>query len=191
MANQKTTRVKHQYFIPLEVTKDTVFTHEYENAPRKWSKIGNRLVKSILIPCTKEQYEAYMRPEWREDKRQQRLAEKRKRREKAKEEHRSDKSVRGVDTPVSFEQLTEMEYGFNNEVDQDTLESIVEKQELLDILHEELSELKELDRKIILMAADGYSEAAIGKEVGLSQKTVNRRKHLILNFLKSQLNKYR
>lgn len=191
MAKVQTTRVKHQYFIPLEVTEATVFTLEYENAPRKWSKIGNRLVKSILIPCTKEQYEAYMRPEWRKDKRQQRLAEKRKRREKAKEEHRSDKSVRGVDTPVSFEQLTEMEYGFNNETEQNTLESIAEKQELLDILHEKLSELKELDREIILMAADGYSEAAIAKEVGMSQKTVNRRKHSILNFLKSQLNKYR
>ena len=72
-----------------------------------------------------------------------------------------------------------MEYGFNNEVDQDTLESIVEKQELFDILHEELSELKEPDREIILMAADGYSEVAIGKKVGMSQKIINRRKHFI------------
>ena len=54
-----------RWYIPMEVTDKTVFTTEYENAPRKWSKIGNRMVRTILIPATKEQYEAYMRPQWK------------------------------------------------------------------------------------------------------------------------------
>ena len=66
MVNQKTTRVKEQYFIPLEVKEGTIITKEYEEAPRQWSKIGNRKVRTILIPATKEQYEAYMRPEGKE-----------------------------------------------------------------------------------------------------------------------------
>lgn len=85
MANQEKTRVKQQYFIPLQVKEGTIITKEFEDAPRMWSKIGNRRVYAILIPATKEQYEAYMRPEWKEDKRQQRLAEKRRKREKAQE----------------------------------------------------------------------------------------------------------
>ena len=35
MANQETTRVKQQYFIPLEVKEGTIITKEYEDAPRK------------------------------------------------------------------------------------------------------------------------------------------------------------
>ena len=83
MANQRKNEDKQKYYIPMEVKKDTIITPEYESAPRQWSKIGNRMVRTILIPATKEQYEAYMQPEWKENKRQQRLAEKRKKREKA------------------------------------------------------------------------------------------------------------
>lgn len=58
------------YYIPLELTNNTIITEEYENCKVCWSKIGNRKVKSILIPSTKEQYYEYMRYEWRENKRQ-------------------------------------------------------------------------------------------------------------------------
>ena len=65
MGNQKTTKVKQQYYIPLEVKEGTIITKEYEEAPRTWSKIGNRRVRTILIPATEEQYKAYMQPEWK------------------------------------------------------------------------------------------------------------------------------
>lgn len=55
MANQEKTRVKQQYFVPLEVKEGTIITKEFEDAPRMWSKIGNRRVRTILIPATKEQ----------------------------------------------------------------------------------------------------------------------------------------
>lgn len=123
MANQEKTRVKQQYFIPLEVKEGTIITKEFEDVPRTWSKIGNRRVYSIiLILATKEQYEAYTRPEWKEDKRQQRLDEKRWKREKAQEERREEPTVQGWDTAVSFEHLCEREYEFMEEPGQMVLE---------------------------------------------------------------------
>ena len=191
MGNQEKTRVKQQYYIPLEVKEGTIITKEFENAPRTWSKIGNKMVRTILIPATKEQYEAYMRPEWKEDKRQQRLVEKRKKREEVQAEHRDNRSVQGWDTPVSFEQLCETEYGFPGETRKDSPEEILEKEELLEALRRELAKLEELDRTILQMAIQGVSEAAIGREVGLSQKGVNKRKHRILKQLRNQLEDYR
>lgn len=191
MGNKKKTRVKQQYYIPLEVKEETIITKEYENAPRQWSKIGNKMVRTILIPATKEQYEAYMRPEWKEDKRQQRLAEKRRKREQAQEEHRVDPSVQGWDTAVSFEELHDTGYGFMDDTRQDTPDAILEKEELLDALHRELAKLEELDQTILQMAMNGSSEAAIGRKVGLSQKGVNKRKHRLLEQLRERLEDYR
>ena len=191
MANQAKSSVKQQYYIPLEVKEGTIITKEFENAPQQWLKIGNRLVRAILIPATKEQYEAYMRPIWREDKRQQRLAEKRKKREKAQEEHRYDPSVQGWDTPVSFEQLCETEYGFMDETGQDSLDEILVKEELLKVLREELAKLEEVDRTILNMASNGISEVDIGREVGLSQKGVNKRMHKRFEQLREQMKDYR
>lgn len=191
MGNQKTTRVKQQYYIPLEVKEGTIITKEFENAPRHWSKIGSKMVRTILIPATKEQYEAYMRPEWKEDKRQQRLAEKRRKREQAQEERRVDPSVQGWDTAVSFEELHDRGYGFMEETRQDTPDAILEKEELLDALHRELAKLEELDQTILQMAINGSSEAAIGRKVGLSQKGVNKRKHRLLEQLRERLEDYR
>lgn len=191
MGNQEKTRVKQQYYIPMEVKEGTIITKEYEDTPRTWSKIGNRKVRTILVPATEEQYEAYMRPIWRENKRQQRLAEKRKKREKAQEEHRYDPSVQGWDTPVSFEQLCETEYGFLGETRKDSPEEILEKEELLEALRRELAKLEELDQTILQMAIQGVSEAAIGREVGLSQKGVNKRKHKLLERLREQMKDYR
>lgn len=191
MANQEKNRVKQQYFIPLEVKEGTIITKEYENAPRQWWKIGNRKVYAILVQVTKEQYEAYMRPEWKEDKRQQRLVEKRRKREKAQEERREDQSVQGWDTPVSYERLCETEYGFPEETRQESLDEILEKEELMEALRQELAKLEALDRTILQMASNGISEAAIGREVGLSQKGVNKRKQRLLEQLQEQLKDYR
>ena len=80
-----------------------------------------------------------------------------------------DPSAQGWDTAVSFEQLCEREYGFREETGQVGLDEILEKEELLAALRQELAKLEALDRTILQMASNGISEAAIGKEVGLSQ----------------------
>lgn len=191
MVNQKKNRDKEKYYVPLEVNNDTIITNEYKDAPHYRSKIGNQMVETILIPVTKEQYEAYMRPEWKEDKRRQRLIEKRRKREKVQEEGRDDKSVRGWDTAISFEQLSEMEYGFIGENKEDSPEEAIIKQDLLTALRRELATLEEVDQIILTMASEGYSETVIGREVGLSQKGVNKRKHRILEQLYERLKAYR
>lgn len=71
MDKKQTSNEKH-FYIPLELTSETVITEEYKDCEVRWSKIGCRKVRTILIPATKKQYYEFMRPLWREDKRQQR-----------------------------------------------------------------------------------------------------------------------
>lgn len=166
MANVPTKDSK-KYFIPLEVTSETIITEEYKNCAIRWWKIGNRMVRAILIPATKEQYYEYMRPLWREDKRQQRHGADEISADKAQDDYE-------LEVPDDF-----------------NLEEEVVKEELLAVLRHELAALQDIDRTILLMIADGASEAATGKAVGLSQKAVNKRKHKLYALLKEHLKDFR
>lgn len=167
MGKKKTSVEKKNYYIPLEVTPKTIITEDYKNSEIRWSRIGNRRVHTILIPATEEQYREYMRPLWREDKRQQR--------------HGADE--------VSADKVRD---DYELEVPDDlNLEEEVVKKELLAALRHELAALQDIDRTILLMLADGASEAATGKAVGLSQKAVNKRKHKLYALLKEHLKDFR
>ena len=166
MANLQTNE-KKRYFIPLELTPETVITEQYKDCEVRWTKIGCRMVRTILIPATEEQYRAYMRPLWREDKRQPRHG----------------------DDEVSADKLRN-EFELEPEVDYN-LEEVVLKKELLEALRRELAALQDIDRTILLMATNGSSEAAIGEIVGLSQKAVNKRKHKLYALLQDRLKDYR
>ena len=78
-----------------------------------------------------------------------------------------------------------------DETGQDSLDEILVKEELLKVLREELAKLEEVDRTILNMASNGISEVDIGREVGLSQKGVNKRKHKLLEQLREQMKDYR
>ena len=132
MANLQTNE-KKKFFIPLELTPETIITEPYKNCEVRWSKIGCRMVRTILIPATEEQYRAYMRPLWREDKRQQRHG----------------------DDEVSADKLRD-EFELEPECDFN-LEEIVLKKELLVALRRELTALQDIERTILLMVANGYS----------------------------------
>ena len=166
-----------QRFIKFEVTRDTVITEEYKNTPLAWLMDGNRRFKGFLVPVTDEQYKAYMRPEWVLQKRQQRMAESRKKREKAMAKGREDKTIMTWDTPVSYEELCETEYGFGAS---DELDGAIDRRTLKATVRELMLDLESIDRKIMTLFMEGYSEAEIGKKVGLSQKAVNKRKHKVL-----------
>ena len=71
------------------------------------------------------------------------------------------------------------------------MEETILKKELLTALRHELAALQAIDRTILLMIADGASEAATGKAVGLSQKAVNVRKHKLYALLKEHLEDFR
>ena len=167
MGKQLTNIGNKNYYIPLEITPETIITEEYKDCEVRWSKIGCRKVRTILIPATKEQYYEFMRPLWREDKRQQR--------------HGADE--------VSADKVRD---DYELEVPDDfNLEETILKEELLAALRHELAALQDIDRTILLMIADGSSEAATGKAVGLSQKVVNKRKHKLYAILKEHLKDFR
>lgn len=167
MGKKKTSVEKKNYYIPLEVTPETIITEDYKNSEIRWSRIGNRRVHTILIPAAEEQYREYMRPLWREDKRQQRHGGDEVSADKARDDYE-----------------LEMPDDFN-------LEEAVVKKELLAALRHELAALQDIDRIILMMIAGGASETATGKAVGLSQKGVNKRKHKLYALLREHLKDFR
>lgn len=84
-----------------------------------------------------------------------------------------------------------MAYGFADEYGEDSPEEIVVKEEFINDLHQALSLLQGVNRQIVDLILEGYSEAAIGKKVGRSQKAVNNRKKKIYEFLRNHLKDYR
>ena len=141
MANLQTNKDK-KYYIPLELTSENVITEEYKDCEVRWSKIGCRKVRTVLIPATEEQYRAYMRPIWREDKRKQRHGD---------DEVSADK--------LHDEFKLEPECDFN-------LEEIVLKKELLTALRRELVALQDIDRTILTMIADASAKRRSGDQSG-------------------------
>ena len=164
--NLQTSSTETRY-IPMEVTNETIEDFGIDKSKVEWSKIGNKRVKVIKVPATEEEYSAYMRPLWREEKRQQRHSDE-----------------------VSSDQLyEENEYEF---ADPNTdIEGDFTKKELIRELRKSLAELEELDRIIIEMFAHGSSEYEIGQAVGMSQRGVGKRKQRILLKLRICLEDYR
>ena len=156
-------KMSNEYVIPLEIPADRIAAPEYKNFKIDWFKMGNRMVRAVLIPTTKELYSEYMRPIWREDKYQQR---------------RKNKESSINEAYDKYE--LELQADFN-------LEDAVIEKDLFATLHDELNKLSETDRTILLMYADGFSESAIGKSIGLSQKSINKRKHRLFSVLKNKL----
>lgn len=165
--DKKQTSNEKRFYIPLELTPETVITEQYKDYEVRWSKIGCRRVRTILIPATEEQYRAYMRPLWREDKRQQRHGADETSADRARDDYE-------LEVPDDF----------------DLEESILKKERLM-ALRRELAALQDIDRTILTMIADGFSEVAVGEAVGLSQKAVNKRKHKLYALLQDRLKDYR
>lgn len=159
-------REEKQYYIPMEVTPETVKDFGINPADVVWTRIGNKPKKVIMIPVSEEQYKAYMRPLWREDKRQQR-----------------QEPLASLD-----KMYEETEY---EAADTSDLEADVMKQIMIEELHKALDELEEIDRIIMEMYSTNHSEAEIGQAVGMSQRGVGKRKQRILLKLRTRLQDYK
>lgn len=156
-----------KYFIPMEVTTETIKEFGIKPEDVQWTKIGNKPVKVIMVPSTKEQYYEYMRPLWREDKRQQRQ-----------------------EPMTSLDKLyEETEYEI---ADKNTnIEEMLTKKFLIKELHKALDELEEIDRIIMKMYSRNCTETEIGQAVGMSQRGVGKRKQRILLKLRTRLEDFR
>lgn len=72
MSIVKTNKDNEQYSIPMEITAETIRDFGIKRADIVPAKIGDKIVSAIMVPCTKEQYYAYMRPLWTEMQREER-----------------------------------------------------------------------------------------------------------------------
>lgn len=168
MTNSDKTKANNekQYFIPMEVTDETIVDFNINPEEVVWTKIGNNRVRVIMVPATEEQYREYMRPLWRENKRMQR--------------HRNETSLDELYEGTEYEKADEY-----------SLEDDVFKKELISELHKALDGLEEIDRIIMEMYSQKCSETEIGQAVGMSQKGINKRKHKIFENLKTKLKNFR
>lgn len=164
-----------QYFIPMQVTPKIIEEFGINAEEVQWTKIGNKSVRAIMVPATEEQYYAYMRPLWREDKQNQRA---------------SKQEDEGKMKPVSLDQFYEdTEY---EAVDPETdVEATLMKRLLIAELHKALDELEEIDRTIMEMYSQNCTETQIGQAVGMSQRGVSERKQQIFRRLRTRLKDYR
>ena len=161
------TNNEKQYYIPMEVTAETIKDFGINPADVVWAKIGNRKKRVVMIAATEEQYYEYMRPLWREDKRQQRQ-----------------------EPMASLDKMYE-ETEYEAADTESDLEADIKKKMLIDELHKALDELEEIDRTIMEMYSNNHSEAEIGQAIGMSQKGVNKRKHKVLMKLNTRLKDFR
>ena len=168
MTNSEKTKTNNekQYFIPMEVTDETIVDFNIDPEEVVWAKIGNNRVRVIMVPATEEQYREYMRPLWRENKRMQR--------------HGNETSLDELYEDTEYEKADEY-----------SLEDDVFKKELISELHKALDGLEEIDRIIMEMYSQKCSETEIGQAVGMSQKGINKRKHKIFENLKTKLKNFR
>ena len=161
------TNNEKQYYIPMEVTAETIKDFGINPADVVWAKIGNRKKRVVMIAATEEQYYEYMRPLWREDKRQQRQ-----------------------EPMASLDKMYE-ETEYEAADTESDLEADIMKKMLIDELHKALDELEEIDRTSMEMYSNNHSEAEIGQAIGMSQKGVNKRKHKVLMKLNTRLKDFR
>ena len=161
------TNNEKQHYIPMEVTAETIKDFCINPADVVWTRIGNKPKRVVMIPVSEEQYYEYMRPLWREDKRQQR-----------------QESLASLD---KMYEETEYEAA---DTDSD-LEADIMKKLMIDELHKVLDELEEIDRTILEMYSHDHSEAEIGQAIGMSQKGVNKRKHKVLLKLNNRLKDFK
>ena len=164
--NLQTSSESKQYYIPMEVTAETIKDFGINPADVVWSRIGNKLKRVIMVPVSEEQYYEYMRPLWREDKHQQR-----------------QEPLASLD-----KMYEETEY---EAADTSDLEADIMKKIMIDELYTALDELEELDRTIMEMYSTNHSEAEIGQAVGMSQRGVGKRKQRILLKLRTRLQDYK
>lgn len=161
------TNNKKQHYIPMEVTAETIKDFGINPADVVWTRIGSRKARVIMIPVSEEQYYEYMRPLWREDKRQQRQ-----------------------EPLASLDKMYEETEYEAADTDSD-LEADIMKKIMIDELHRALDELEEIDRTIMDMYSHDHSEAEIGQVIGMSQKGVNKRKNKVLLKLNNRLKDFK
>lgn len=160
MDNQRQLESK-EFYIPMEVTEETIKDFAIDRSKVMWSKMSNRSCRVIMVKATEEQYRAYMRPLWREEQYVRRHGNGMLSSDAVREGHN------GGNTTESDKRECIMLTS-----NQDIAEDMVYK-EAVSRLQEILDSLEELDRKIVQGFYEQKTQTEIGRELGLKQRTVS------------------
>lgn len=163
-----------KFFIPMVVDKNTVLpvgTKPEEIIP--W-KIGDKMVRVLLVEATEEQYHAYINPDGKDRKRKQRQMQ--------KAEEKGERFA----PPLSYESLVD-EYGYDAE---DTSEAL--DLALLRILFDQLVSLIEkkhpLYGPILRLTKEGKTQREIAEILGKSQSTIKEQQPAAIRLLRELYN---
>lgn len=144
------------------------------------------------ITVTEEVYRAYKQPVWAEQKRQERekmcLISDGKGKAKRCMNDCSQCDKQRTGGSLSLDKFAEDGYEIPSSID---VEELVAEGQLLKELAAALDELDPQNKRIAELYGEGISERQIANEVGLSQKTVNKRKVKIFDQLHQRLKDYR
>ena len=160
----------------MEVTRETIEDFGIKKEEVVPAKIGNKIVSAIMVPATKEQFEAYMRPIWREIKREERARRCMISDGKGKLKRCDDdckKCVRMKDGAAlsldAFYEKTELEFEEPSANQCDAVLTAMLFEDLLEKLQQQAPDLA----PIFKMLYDGKSQHAISKLIGMRQSTLN------------------
>ena len=165
-----------KYFIPMEVTKETIKDFNLDSSQMVPAKIGNKMVSAIMIPAAKEQYEAFMHPLWAEMKREERSRRctvsdgkgKLKRCELDCKACRKMKDGAPLSLESFFEE-TELEFEDHDANQCEAILTAMLFEDLLEKLHSQAPDLA----TIFEMLYDGKSQRTIANLINKPQSSVN------------------
>ena len=165
-----------KYFIPMEVNKDTIKDFNIDRLQVVPAKIGNKIVSAILVPATKEQYEAFMQPLWAEMKREERSrrctgSDGKGKLKRCELDCKSCEKMKDG-APLSLESFfeeTELEF---EDPDTNQCEAILTAMLFEDLLEKLRSQAPEL-APIFEMLYDGKSQRTIATIIGKPQSSLN------------------
>ena len=165
-----------KYFIPMEVTNETIKDFNLDSSQIVPAKIGNKMVSAIMVPATKEQYEAFMQPLWAEMKCEERSRRctvsdgKGKTKRCEGDCKKCEKMKEGATLSIeAFFEKNELEFEDASANQCETILSAMLFEDLLDNLRQLARELT----PIFEMLYDGQSQYAIAELIGKPQTTVN------------------
>lgn len=172
-----------EYFIPMEVTNETIRDFGIDPEKVVYTKIGNRSVKAIMIPVTsKAQYDEYMRPLWADAKREERS-------KRCTVSNGKGKLKRCTDDCGKCERLHEGSVLSLDEFQKDGFEETYPEKDIADIVVEMifieqltkiLDELDPDSRRICELIKEGLSDRQMASEFNLPKSTFNDKKRRML-----------
>mgnify|MGYP003098338099 FL=1 len=160
-----------QYFIPMEVTSETIRDFDIDPQDVEWWWIGNRRESVVKIPVTEEVYREYMRPIWREQKeatRAKKLCVNQSRKDACN--HDCDHCTQPVFRESSIDMMPE------EAVSSMSLEDFCIQKLMIEQLLEAMEDLAPEDRRLLQLIGEGESERTIAEILGKSKTAVHKRK---------------